>query len=421
MDFEPPKESSVLKQQDWPQKQNRANPFWVVLYTLVGVGTFFYFNQDTDLVRDLKSVAPNKPVQELLDPSALQPAAEWVEDIAPGALASSEWIGEIAGSGNKEEAGLSTSKPEAASTEPPPQVQKTAYDPAVSPGKRPLHTLNTAIHHSLSHTLCSRINGTDCKRLSAYVARLLSWFLDVSQELRKGDTLSMIYEDLEGEERFRILKLVYQSRFLKETIEANYYKSADMQYGSYFDASGREIFPRLKESHAPIRRYEAITSLPGDYRRGKVDGHHGTDFKAPVGTPVYASFDGQVRRVNWARRHNGFCVEIVHPNEGVRTLYLHLDRVLVLKNEFVKRGQQIGTSGNTGRSFAPHLHYELHELGGRERILNPFQFKHHPKYVRRIAGEALSGFRKRVQDYDTLLKAPSVKQADVPVPKETSS
>lgn len=414
MDFEPPRESSVLKQQEWPQKPNRASPLWVVLYTFVGVGTFLFFNQETDLVRDLKSLKPDKPVEQMVDGSALTPALEWVEQNAPGALSSGDWIEVPAGAGSQESA------LEPIPSQGTPPIQRTAYDPsALEQGS--LHRLDVSVRTSLSHTLCSRLPAEDCKRLSAYAARILDWFLNVSHDLRKGDTLSMIYEDIDSEEKFRILKLVYHSRYLDKAIEANFYKSPNMEYGSYFDASGKEIFPRLKESHAPIRRYEAITSLPGDYRRGKVDGHHGTDFKAPVGTPVYASFDGQVRRVNWRRSHNGFCVEIVHPNEDVRTLYLHLDRVMVLKNEFVKRGQQIGTSGNTGRSFAPHLHYELHRLGSRGRLLNPFQFKHHRKYVRHIARGALEDFQHRVRHYDALLKGEAVLKAGAPSGKKANS
>ena len=53
------------------------------------------------------------------------------------------------------------------------------------------------------------------------------------------------------------------------------------------------------------------------------------DFKAEVGTPVFSSFPGRVTRTNWNTRKNGFCVEVDHPDKGVKTLYLHLDKVLV--------------------------------------------------------------------------------------------
>ena len=133
-------------------------------------------------------------------------------------------------------------------------------------------------------------------------------------------------------------------------------------------------------------------------------GHNGTDFKADVGTPVYASFDGRVRRTNWNRRGNGFCIEIMHPREGVKTLYLHLDKVKVWKGQYVKRGQQIGTSGNTGRSFAPHLHYEIRSLGKRQRIHNPFTFKYHKKYIRQVSVDARSEFHELVRLYGSVLK-----------------
>ncbi|CAI2717334.1 M23 family metallopeptidase [Nitrospina watsonii] len=409
MDFEPPKESAVLREQDWPQKKKGASPFWVVLYTLVGVGTFFFYNQDTDLVRDLTGMVPEKPVQQLVEATPLAPAVDWVGQQAKDLPAEGDWI-----------VGHTGSFDPGVEPGPAPHLQKTAYDPAALE-RRTLHALGLEVHNSLTHSLCARLPADECKRLSAYTARILAWYMDVSHSVRKGDRLSLIYEEIDGEERFRILKLKYDSGFLKQVIEANFYQAPNMPYGSYFDTSGRELFPRLSERTAPIRRYEAITSLPGDYRRGKVDGHHGTDFKAEVGTPVYASFHGRITRTNWNRSHNGYCIEIVHPREGVRTLYLHLDQVMVRRGEYVKRGQQIGTSGNTGRSFAPHLHYEVRRLGGNDRIHNPFKFKHHATHVRRIPAQALDDFKQRVRHYDALLKGEPFMQADAVSRKKANS
>ncbi|MCF8719695.1 murein DD-endopeptidase MepM/ murein hydrolase activator NlpD [Nitrospina gracilis Nb-211] len=409
MDLEPPQESSLLKDQDWPQKKKGPSPFWVVLYTLMGVGTFFFFNKDTDLVRDLLGLVPQKPVQEMVEATPLAPAVDWVEQKAKDLPTEGGWI---AGDAETFMAELESSVL--------PEVQKTAYDPSALEQRR-LHTLDLEVKQSLTHSLCARLPADDCKHLSAYAARILSWYLDVSHAVRPGDRLSLVYEEIESEERFRILKLVYDSRFLKQVIEANYYRAPNMKYGSYFDASGRELFPRLRSHRAPIREYEAITSLPGDYRRGKVDGHHGTDFKAEVGTPIYASFHGRVTRTNWNRSHNGYCIEIVHPREGVRTLYLHLDQVMVRRGEYVKRGQQIGTSGNTGRSFAPHLHYEVRRLGKDGRIHNPFEFKHHKTHVRRIPTQAMGEFGSRVRHYDALLEGKPFMQVKAESQKKANS
>jgi len=96
--------------------------------------------------------------------------------------------------------------------------------------------------------------------------------------------------------------------------------------------------------------------------------HAGIDYGAPTGTPVYASGNGVVvqRRVSDSY---GNVVKIEHAN-GFATLYAHLDTfadALKVGNS-VSRGQQIGTVGSTGRSTAPHLHYELYY---KDKKVNP--------------------------------------------------
>lgn len=88
--------------------------------------------------------------------------------------------------------------------------------------------------------------------------------------------------------------------------------------------------------------------------------HSGMDFTAPTGTDVYATGNGVVSRVviSRARRDYGTFIEIDH-GYGYKTLYAHLDKVLVRQGQEVKRGDVIGHVGNTGASTAPHLHYEV--------------------------------------------------------------
>jgi murein DD-endopeptidase MepM/ murein hydrolase activator NlpD len=97
--------------------------------------------------------------------------------------------------------------------------------------------------------------------------------------------------------------------------------------------------------------------------------HHGVDFSAPSGTPVYATADGKVIR---ARNVPGFgkVIEVDH-GFGYTTIYGHLDDYVVRRGEKVKRGQLVGTVGNTGRSTAPHLHYEVKVEG---RSVDPLDY-----------------------------------------------
>ncbi len=97
--------------------------------------------------------------------------------------------------------------------------------------------------------------------------------------------------------------------------------------------------------------------------------HNGLDISASRGTPVYATADG---RVEYAKRMPllGLTVKIDH-GYGYETVYGHLDGYNVRRGQMVKRGDQIGVVGNTGRSTAPHLHYMVKVKG---RAVDPLDY-----------------------------------------------
>ena len=119
--------------------------------------------------------------------------------------------------------------------------------------------------------------------------------------------------------------------------------------------------------------------------------HNGIDFSAPVGTPVYATGDGLVRTVTRSARGLGNQILIDH-GFGYRTLYACMDDLNVRQGERVKRGDLIGTVGNTGLSVAPHLHYEVHLNGEPMNPINYFFLELSPgEYDRLIEISMMSG------------------------------
>jgi murein DD-endopeptidase MepM/ murein hydrolase activator NlpD len=98
--------------------------------------------------------------------------------------------------------------------------------------------------------------------------------------------------------------------------------------------------------------------------------HEGMDFTAPTGSPIYATGDGVVVRADSGSSGYGNHVEIRH-GFGYETLYAHLSRYNCRPGQHVKRGDIIGYVGSTGRSQAPHLHYEVHKDG---QVVNPINF-----------------------------------------------
>ena len=98
--------------------------------------------------------------------------------------------------------------------------------------------------------------------------------------------------------------------------------------------------------------------------------HEGMDFTAKSGTPIYATGDGVVARADNTASGYGNHIVIRH-GYGYETLYGHLSKYNCRAGKSVKRGDVIGYVGSTGRSEAPHLHYEVHKNG---KVVNPLNF-----------------------------------------------
>ena len=98
--------------------------------------------------------------------------------------------------------------------------------------------------------------------------------------------------------------------------------------------------------------------------------HWGMDFTAPKGSPIYASGDGTIKRADNKSSGYGKHIRVDH-GYGYITLYAHMSNYNVKVGQKVKRGDLIGFVGSTGRSQAPHLHYEVFKDGQR---INPINF-----------------------------------------------
>ena len=98
--------------------------------------------------------------------------------------------------------------------------------------------------------------------------------------------------------------------------------------------------------------------------------HMGMDFSAPKGTPVFVSGDGVIERADQSAAGYGKHIRVNH-GFGYVSLYAHLSNYNIKKGQRVKRGDLIGFVGNTGRSQAPHLHYEIIKNGVK---INPINF-----------------------------------------------
>ncbi len=149
--------------------------------------------------------------------------------------------------------------------------------------------------------------------------------------------------------------------------------------------------------NSKIKYWSSIPSrMPMDIKRGiyissyygyrddpfhdKKQFHAGDDFSAKIGTPVKCTGDGVVSKAKFDTRFGNY-IEVDH-GFGYKTIYAHLkDGLLVKKGDKVKRGQSIARLGNTGRSTAPHLHYEVKF---KNKTVNPRKYYTYDKKLEEL-------------------------------------
>ena len=243
-----------------------------------------------------------------------------------------------------------------------PGVAQAPVPPPVQTGPR---FLSVRIDGPVEAALVAGAGTDTGPALTQVVKRVLVWWIAVPADLRKGDLLEVVYEPQPGQEPL-VSSVRLQSAKAGRTFEAYRFKPAGAQFARFYDAEGGDLELRLDPS--PLDSWEQITSLLKDGRK-----HKGVDFKTPVGTPVKATFDGTITRKNWFFRGNGNSLEVTQAGSPhMKAIFLHLSelpRTLTVGTK-VKAGEVIAHSGNSGHSFAPHLHYQL--MSPSDRVLDPF-------------------------------------------------
>ena len=131
----------------------------------------------------------------------------------------------------------------------------------------------------------------------------------------------------------------------------------------YFDERGQSVKKTLMKTPINGARLSSSFGMRKHPILGFNKMHKGTDFAAPMGTPIMASGDGKVIKSSWCGG-GGNCIKIKH-NSTYTTVYAHLSKFGrgIKKGVRVKQGQIIGYVGSTGMSTGPHLHYEVIENG----------------------------------------------------------
>ena len=195
-------------------------------------------------------------------------------------------------------------------------------------------------------------------------ARIYGFEIDFQRDIRKKDLFQIMYEVFESEDKeiFEKGNILYANLNVQGIDYPLYFFNKKNLTGHY-DESGKSIIKTLMKT--PING--ARLSSPFGMRKHPIDGfnkmHKGTDFAAPLGTPIMASGDGVIVKAGWCGG-GGNCVKIKH-NSVYQTIYAHMSKFAnkIKSGARVKQGQIIGYVGSTGKSTGPHLHYEVIENG----------------------------------------------------------
>ena len=196
-------------------------------------------------------------------------------------------------------------------------------------------------------------------------ARLYGFQVDFQRDIWRNDSFQIIYEEFinENKEIVDTGEIIFANLNLQNSDLQLYKYEYEKNKIDYFDENGKSIKKTLMKT--PINGARLSSSF-GNRKHpilGYTKMHTGTDFAAPMGTPIMASGDGKVMKAGWCGG-GGNCVKIKH-NNTYQTVYAHMSKFGsgIKRGVRVKQGQVIGYVGSTGLSTGPHLHYEVIENG----------------------------------------------------------
>ena len=230
--------------------------------------------------------------------------------------------------------------------------------------------LNKNIFYDESIILESLYKSASNQKIPASIiiefARIYGFQVDFQRDIRKQDSFQVMYEVFLDDKKNIVEtgNILYANLKLSGEDNSLYYFDSKKNEGHY-DKSGKSVQKALMKT--PINGARLSSSF--GMRKHPIDGfnkmHRGTDFAAPMGTPIMASGNGVIKKAGWCGG-GGNCVVIKH-NSTYQTVYAHMSKFAkgIRKGTRVKQGQTIGFVGSTGKSTGPHLHYEVIVNGKR--------------------------------------------------------
>lgn len=240
------------------------------------------------------------------------------------------------------------------------------------------------------------------RTIVAEAIRVYSYDIDFQRDLRRGDSIEVLYEQFETEDGRQVKTGdIIMARIniggVTKTAYRYQNKNGDADFFTEDGKSMRKALMRTPIDGARISSGFGVRKHPV---LGYTKMHKGMDFAAPTGTPIYAAGDGTIERAGRFSSYGNY-VSIRH-NGSTKTAYAHMSRFAkgVTPGKRVKQGQVIGYVGTTGRSTGPHLHFEVMENGVQ---INPRNMK--TQQGESLKGTELASFKEQIRKIDNQFAA----------------
>ncbi|MDQ2890301.1 MAG: M23 family metallopeptidase [Gemmatimonadota bacterium] len=244
-------------------------------------------------------------------------------------------------------------------------------------------TIHSSLLASLLHVGQGELPAGQRRSIAWNLADIFEHRLDMSRDLDEGDRFHVLVERLQQPNGKIIVNKILGAKLSlgDQVVEAIHFKSRNSS-SEWFDGRGKSLTATFLRTPVNFRRITSVFGLRVHPIFGTWRNHTGTDYAAPMGTPVHAIGDGIVAA---AGPHGGYgnMIDIRH-SSGMISRYGHMSRLArgIHDGSRVKMGETIGYVGMTGWATGPHLHFEIRENG----------VAHDPKVaLRNQTGEPVSG------------------------------
>ena len=225
-------------------------------------------------------------------------------------------------------------------------------------------TINSSLYAALDKVGEAELPKSQRRSLAWTLADIFQYRVDMSRDLGKGDQFQVLVERSQHPDgKIVINKILGAKLALRgEDVEAVHFKSKESG-AEWFDGAGKSLTAAFLRAPVEFRRISSVFGLREHPLFGTWRNHTGTDYAAPMGTPVRAIGDGRV--INIGRMGGyGNVIDVRHAN-GYVSRYGHLSRFArgLHVGSTVGMGSTIGYVGMTGWATGPHLHFEIRVNG----------------------------------------------------------